>query len=492
MSASTSTRKHNHHNYYTKKSFTREEWRQKVLRDKIVTNEQVFEKLYRSGTVISNSVNNAINIDSLGPATVNSAGDSGAANANPLNNRAGRAGLNTSHSDAYMTIAANEPSIPGLLLNYFVTMGYAGASLEMARELGLVVTDEDAMAFNEVYKIRERAEISRLIRSGNTGAAIEKIIEVFGVDVLEELDDETDARFFGSITRHRSGDLHFKLLLMNLIERIRAHHKAVSEHAESNAIADQNFILDIIKYSQEKLAARAASNPKYMKDMELIMTLLLLPPGYDIRQLPPSIRQLYSVSLRNRIADQVNKRLLDHIYPNIANQRRFPDLICPSRVDHRAVNQTSTRSGPILRTDLQSLSQSGKSERSVVVGASSSGRDPPEPQLLSRTSRGSYWARSVASLRGNETGKLKEKAGGGKGKEGELEQGKAQNNVDADSEVENEEDGNKAANFLGTRDIDANDLLYEANLVQVMKIWSWCENQLHSKGIGVPRVENDV
>ena len=129
MSASTSTRKHNHHNYYTKKSFTREEWRQKVLRDKIVTNEQVFERLYRSGTVISSSVNNAINIDSLGTATLNSAGESGAANANPPNGRAGRAGVNTSHSDAYMAIAANEPSIPGLLLNYFVTMGYAGASL---------------------------------------------------------------------------------------------------------------------------------------------------------------------------------------------------------------------------------------------------------------------------------------------------------------------------------------------------------------------------
>ena len=126
------------------------------------------------------------------------------------------------------------------------------------------------------------------------------------------------------------------------------------------------------------------------------------------------------------------------------------------------------------------------------MGASSTGRDPPEPQLLSRTSRGSYWARSVTSLRGNETGKLKEKVGGGKGRRVSWSKERPRNNVDADSEVENEEDGNEAANFLGTRDIDANDLLYEANLVQVMKIWSWCENQLHSKGIGVPRVENDV
>ena len=445
--------------------------------------------------MINSSVNNAINIDSLNPATVDSAGDTGAANANPLSSRAGRVDLNTNRSvsnvDAYMAIAANEPSIPGLLLNYFVTMGYAGASLEMARELGLVVTDEDAIAFNEVYKVRERAEISKLIRSGNIGAAIEKIIEVFGVDVLEELDDETDTRFFGGIARHRSGDLHFKLLLMNLIEKIRAHHKTISEHGESSTISDQSFILDIIKYSQEKLAARAASNPKYMKDMELIMTLLLLPPGYDIRQLPASIRQLYSVSLRTRIADQVNKRLLDHIYPNIANQRRFPDLICPSTVDRRAINQTSTRSAPILRTDLQSLSQSGNSEHSPVMGAGASGRNPPEPQLLSRTSRGSYWARSVASLRGNETGEMKESIGG-KEKEGEQEQGRAQHDVDTDSDDENEEDSNEAANFLGTKDIDSNDLLYEANLVQVMKLWSWCENQLHSKGIGVPRVENDV
>ena len=85
---------------------------------------------------------------------------------------------------------------------------------------------------------------------------------MFGVDVLEELDDETDARFFGGITRHRSGDLHFKLLLMNLIERIRVHHKAVSEHAGNNAIADQILSWNIIKYRRRNWAARAASNPK--------------------------------------------------------------------------------------------------------------------------------------------------------------------------------------------------------------------------------------
>ena len=43
----------------------------------------------------------------------------------------------------------------------------------MARELGLVVTDEDAMAFNEVYiKYVNELRSLKLIKSGNTGAAI--------------------------------------------------------------------------------------------------------------------------------------------------------------------------------------------------------------------------------------------------------------------------------------------------------------------------------
>ena len=31
---------------------------------------------------------------------------------------------------------------------------------------------------------------------------------------------------------------------------------------------------------------------------------------------------------------------------------------------------------------------------------------------------------------------------------------------------------------------------YEPRLTQIMKLWCWCENQLHHNQIGVPRVEN--
>lgn len=35
-------------------------------------------------------------------------------------------------------------------------------------------------------------------------------------------------------------------------------------------------------------------------------------------------------------------------------------------------------------------------------------------------------------------------------------------------------------------------LRYEAKLIQVMKLWAWCENQLHNCDIGVPRVEGGI
>ena len=33
---------------------------------------------------------------------------------------------------------------------------------------------------------------------------------------------------------------------------------------------------------------------------------------------------------------------------------------------------------------------------------------------------------------------------------------------------------------------------YEAKLTQLMKLWAWCENELHQNDIGVPRIEGNV
>ena len=110
-------------------------------------------------------------------------------------------------------LSNNEPVIPMLLLNYFVVMAYEESSIRMAKELGFLNSNKDIEEFNSVYMIKKRAYIKELIKKGEILLAMEKITEVFGIEVLESLNDHiTDE------------DLNFKLLLLNLIEMIRSHN----------------------------------------------------------------------------------------------------------------------------------------------------------------------------------------------------------------------------------------------------------------------------
>ena len=112
------------------------------------------------------------------------------------------------------------------------------------------------------------------------------------------------------------GDLHFKLLLLNLIEMIRSHHQQENITKDSN-----DFILNLIQYSQNKLAIKASSSVKKMQELELAMTLLLFPLSDSADsgsiKLPKSLQNLYSISLRSKIADLVNEKLLKFIHPRI-------------------------------------------------------------------------------------------------------------------------------------------------------------------------------
>ncbi|SCV02158.1 LAMI_0G16380g1_1 [Lachancea mirantina] len=355
--------------------------------------------------------------------------------------------IKTSTRDRYGGASASkrlcvEPSIPVLLLNYFVVMSYEEASIRMARELGYVKNNKDAAEFNKVYKIGERAHIRQLIKKGKILEAINEINTKFGVEVLEQRSDEPGKA-------EANDDLHFKLLLLNLIEMIRNHHQGRSSSTLPSEETSNQFILELIQYSQDKLALKAGSNKRHMKELELVMTLLLFPmeltssdEGQASADLPKSLKNLYLLSLRAKIANLVNKKLLEAIRPNIllaCNEGKFPDLIGFKSSQANFANYHG-----LLRA---------RSKDSISSEAFAK-------KLEDRNFTQSDNSRDKQSIRDSwrETTML----------------------------LENQE--KKALD--ATSSVTDNNL--EARLIKVMKLWAYCENQLHYADIGVPRVEGGI
>lgn len=309
----------------------------------------------------------------------------------------------------------NEPGLLKLLLNYFVVMAYEESAIRLARELKLVHSNKDADDFNKLYKIQERALIRNLIKDGRIADAMDVIVQNFGVSALETFDMER-------AKTHDGEDLHFKLLLLNLIEMIREYR---SQKQPVSPEKSSEFILNLIGYSKEKLALKASTNPKHMEELELTITLLLYPLGAD-SMLPKRLQNLYSLSLRSRIADLINKKLLEISHPSITNQSKFPDLI--------GVNNSLVLANKDFANFLDMKSTNQKSNE----------YKPSHPSETV-TESNQYWSHTKSLLSTAE----------------------------------------------GARD-DIGEFQYDAKLIQIMKLWAWCENQLHKNDIGVPRIGNDI
>lgn len=367
--------------------------------------------------------------------------------------------------DFASTTSFHEPSIPKLLLNYFVCMPYEEASVRMARELGYVKTNKDAIEFNNLYKIGERAYIVELIKKGNISEAMEEINSTFGIEVLERNSDlgsrsgttgnyESSTR---SLSNSNNGkeDLHFKLLLLNLIEMIRAHDK--EKRTNESAEDSDEFVLKLIQYSQEKLALKASSNRSYMAEVELVMTLLLFPMDNKFKiKKPKSLKNLYSLSLRTKIADLVNRKILSHIHSEVearcAKDNKFPNLIGS---DKGIINKQSSAISEVLMVrPKEDIGLNLKTEKVADI------RDSPDGVLKSSPSVSEDWANTVDMIK---TGQKSSKSVSGLS--------------DSDPSVD---------------DFDLSEYQYEPRLVQVMKLWAWCENQLHNNDIGVPRVGSNT
>lgn len=89
--------------------------------------------------------------------------------------------------------------------------------------------------------------------------------------------------------------MHFSLLRLELIELIR----------KATATPDGD-IAPALRYATTHLAPRAPTNPEFLEDLERTMALLIFPP----HNLAPPLAALLQPSLRQEVAQRVNKALL--------------------------------------------------------------------------------------------------------------------------------------------------------------------------------------
>lgn len=212
------------------------------------------------------------------------------------------------HSMMNMSSLIGKDDLHAQILNYLVVEGYESTAKRFAQEAGIDIMNSGydlAPVGSEVQRgsasgsgpgpsesdmsdanmgspltilfseIRQRQEIKSLVQNGMVERAIEKINDVDP----ELLDIDTG--------------LHFSLLRLQLIELIR------QSRLNGN-------IQPALEFASSQLAARAASETKFLVDLEKTMALLCFPS----ESLVPQLKELLDVKMRRLIADQVNEALL--------------------------------------------------------------------------------------------------------------------------------------------------------------------------------------
>ncbi|ODQ60940.1 hypothetical protein WICANDRAFT_61498 [Wickerhamomyces anomalus NRRL Y-366-8] len=81
-----------------------------------------------------------------------------------------------------------------------------------------------------------------------------------------------------------------------------------NEDSKNDDNNQELFVMNIIKFAQDKLTNKAIKNVKFMEELELTMTLLLYSNNKDL--LPAKLNELFEFKLRRDIADLVNKSIL--------------------------------------------------------------------------------------------------------------------------------------------------------------------------------------
>ncbi|KAG0670795.1 hypothetical protein C6P45_001804 [Maudiozyma exigua] len=397
-----------------------------------------------------------------------------------------------------------ESSLPMLLLNYFIINAYEDASCRMAKELGYISSNRDLLQFNTLFKIPERSRILNLVKLGQISDAMDMIKNNFGLEILQE---ENDQHYAGDVSFSNStydskhvndnsllphtpkdknteneDDLHFKLLLLNLIEMIRNNKKK-----NKGAEVDKDFIISLISYSKEKLAPKALKNESHMKQLELIMTLLLMPQGLKT-DLPYDLNKLYSLSLRRKVAALINQKLLKSIYPDITNQTKFPNVLQSPEsmtiLDHKSSNYKSVLRTDVKPQELQNTTHVVAANMSAnATSAGSNSVSDSTSSAISGTASLDNQSGTLSTISASTTNNsLRTNMSSERSGRGSIKDSATTNNTNQlgkNDDILNNQDSNLIP-----------DIRFESKLSQILKLWAWCENEFHQHDYGIPRVQN--
>jgi hypothetical protein len=169
-------------------------------------------------------------------------------------------------------IKPSKTDINFVIMDYLVSEGFPRAAEKFAKEANIQLPLEEE-------SISSRVEIRQAIHAGDIDTAITKIN-----DLNPQILDTDPA-------------LHFALLRLQLIELIRA--------CTFSASAD---ITPALSFASSQLAPRAATNPDFLRDLELTMTLLIFLPATV--PLQKELADLLEPSLRRIVASKVNEAIL--------------------------------------------------------------------------------------------------------------------------------------------------------------------------------------
>lgn len=179
-----------------------------------------------------------------------------------------------------------------VVLNYLIFEGYESTATKFGKEIGINLQD-----YYEMNSINFRKKIKNYLLNGEIQIVIDQL-KLEYPDLLE-----------------KNQFLHFKLLLLHLIEMIKSH--------KNNQDKDQ-FIINIIDFAKKKLTNKALKNPKFMEELELTMTLLLYSNNEEINNnLPDKLKELLKFKLRIDISNLINKSILLENIPNLLNFEDF-------------------------------------------------------------------------------------------------------------------------------------------------------------------------
>ncbi|KAM0274279.1 hypothetical protein ACHAQH_008013 [Verticillium albo-atrum] len=168
-------------------------------------------------------------------------------------------------------VKSPKSDINSLIFDYLMMEGYPNAAAKFSKEANLQPHQADDT-------IRLRQQIQHSIHIGSVQSAIE---------ALNDLDPEI---------LDRDPTLHFALLRLQLVERIR------SSTASSDEIAT-------LEFAQTHLAPRAVTDPRFLNDLEETMALLVVPRN----SLEPQQAAILHPDLRREVADNVNKAVLQRM-----------------------------------------------------------------------------------------------------------------------------------------------------------------------------------